>query len=113
MELVGPHHAVDLIALTLGVEMGDRSPEAGDLEHHLCAIVAQERQVAGGLEVVPDVVEDCGVDVALVTAQVRLPAPRQRVEVHALGLFGALAGALPWKHRPVKPRLARRCTRFV
>ena len=99
VELVRAHHAVDLIALALGIEVRDRCPEAGDLEHHLRAIVAQERLVMRGLEVVPDVVEDRRVDVPLVMAEVRLPAARNGVEMDALGLLGALAAALPREHR--------------
>src|SRR6516164_7850162 len=75
MELVWTHHAVDLVALTLGVEVGDRGPEARDLEHHLGAVVAQEREVPGRLVVVPGVVEDRRVDVALVAAEIRPQRP--------------------------------------
>ena len=106
VELVGAHHAVDLVALALGIEVRDRRPEARDLEHHLRAVVGQERLVIGGLEVVPDVVEDRGVDVPLVAAEVRFPAARERVEVDALGLLGALAPALPREHRAPEPRRA-------
>src|ERR1017187_2869431 len=37
VELVRPHHAVDLVALPLGIEVRDRGPEARDLQHHLRA----------------------------------------------------------------------------
>ena len=73
VELVGAHHAVDLPAIAVGVEVRDRGPEARDLEHHLGAVVAQEVDVMSDLVVVPDVVEDRGVDVALVVAE--SPAP--------------------------------------
>ena len=101
MELVGPHHAVDLVAVPLGVVVRDRGPEARDLEHHLGAVVPQELEVAGGLVVLPDVVEDGGAHVALVVAEVGLPLPREGVEVHDLGLLLAVAAALPGEHRPV------------
>ena len=99
VELVRAHHAMDLVALALGIEVRDRCPEARDAEHHFRAIVAQERLVMGGLEVLPDVPEDRRVDVPLVTAEVRLPAARNGVEVDALGLLGPLASALPREHR--------------
>ena len=108
VELVRAHHAVDLVALALGVEAGDRCQEARDLEHHLRTVVAQERLVIGGLVVVPDVVEDRRVDVPLVAAEVRLPAARNRVEVDPLGLLDSLAPALPWEHRTQEPCLPRR-----
>ena len=59
----------------------------------------------GGLEVVPDVVEDRRVDVPLVVAEVGLPAARERVEVDPLGLLDALAPALPREHRTTEPCL--------
>ena len=108
VELVRAHHPVDLITLAVRVEPGDGRPEAGDLHHHLRAVVPQERQVPGGLEVVPDVVEDGRVHMALVAAEVRLPPPGQRVEVDPLGLLLALAAALPREHRPAEARLTGR-----
>src|SRR5262249_10796090 len=108
MELVGAHHAMDLVTLALGVEVPDRCPEARDAEHHLRAIIAQERLVVGGLEVLPDVPEDRRVDVPLATAEVRLPAARYGVEVDALGLLGSLASALPREHRAPESFLSRR-----
>ncbi len=93
--------------------MGDRGPEARDLQHHLRAVVAQEGQVLGGLEVVPDVVEDRRVDVPLVVAEIGLPAARERVEMHALGLLLALAAALPGEHRTAQPCLAGRRARLA
>ena len=108
MELVGAHHAVDLVALALGVEVRDGRPEPRDLQHHLRAVAFDERVVAGGLEVAPDVEEDRGVDVPLVAAEIRLPAARQRVEVDALGLLAALAAALPREHRAPEPGLPGR-----
>src|SRR6266704_6816387 len=106
------YHAADLVALPRGVEVSDRCPEARDLEHHLRAVAVEELQVIGGLEVVPDVVEDGGVDVPLVMAEVRLPAARQRVEVDALGFLGALAAALPGEHRAPESCLPGRCPRL-
>src|SRR3984893_7421798 len=108
VELVRSHHAVDLVALALGVEVGDRGPEARDLQHHLGAVVAHEGQVLGGLEVVPDVVEDRRVDVPLVVAEVGLPAARERVEVDPLGLLLAFTAALPREHRAAQPCLTGR-----
>ena len=66
VELVGPHDAVDLPAIAVGIEVRDRGPETRDLEHHLGAVIAQEVDIMSGLVVVPDVVEDGGVDMALV-----------------------------------------------
>ena len=69
--LVGTHHAADAVAV-LDVVIGrDRRPEPGDLEHHLCAEEAQELEVARRLEVLPDVVGDRRVDVALEVRRVR------------------------------------------
>ena len=76
VELVRAHDAVDLIAVPVRVEAGDRGPEARDLEHHLGAVLAQEVEVLGDLVVAPDVVEDRGVDVPLVVTEVRLPVAR-------------------------------------
>ena len=99
VELVGPHHPMDLIAIAFGVVMRERGPEAGDLQHHLRPVVEHELGVAGRLVVVPDVVEDRGVHMALVVAEVPLPASRERVEVDDLGLLLAVAAALPRVHR--------------
>src|SRR6266496_3242934 len=94
-DLVRAHYPVDLVAVAVRVELGDGRPEACDLHHHLRAVIPREGQITCGLEVVPDVVEDCRVHMALVTAEVRLPAPGQRVEVDPLGLLLAFAAALP------------------
>jgi hypothetical protein len=107
VELVRAHDAVDLVAVPVRVEAGDRGPEARDLQHHLGAVLAQEVEVLGGLVVAPDVVEDRGVDVPLVVAEVRLPAARQWVEVDDLRLFPAVAAALPRVHRAPVAGLAR------
>src|SRR5205807_1737804 len=98
-----------LIALTLGVEDGDRCPQARDLQHHLRAVVTQELLVAGGLVVVPDVVEDRRVDVTLVAAEVRLPGARQRIEVDLLGLLDPLAAALPMPRRAARTSPRSQC----
>ena len=113
VELVGAHDAMDLVAVALGVVVRDRAPEAGDLEHHLGAVVAQEVEVVGRLVVVPDVVEDRRVDVALAVAEVRVPVPRQRVEVDDLRLLAAVAAALPREHRARVARRACRRPRFA
>ena len=99
VELVGTHHAVDLVAVACRVVVRDRGPEPGDLQHQLGAVVAQELQVVSGPIVLPHVVEDRGVDVALVVTEVGIPLARQRVQVHHLGLLGAVAAALPREHR--------------
>jgi hypothetical protein len=113
VELVRAHHPVDLVAVAIWVEVRDRRPEPGDLEHHLRAMVTKERQVLGCLEVMPDVVENRGVDVALVAAEIRLPTARKRVQVDSLRLLLALAAALPWEHGAAEARLVGRRTRFV
>src|ERR1700730_7371147 len=98
VELVGTHHAVDLVAITLRVEMRDARPEASYLEHHLGAVLEQKVLVGSGLKVMPDVVEDGRVHVALDAAQVRLPDPRARVHMDDLRLLGAITSALPGIH---------------
>src|SRR5215213_6095340 len=109
MELVGSHDAVDLVPLTVGVEAGEAGPEAGDLQHHLGAVAEQELGVFGRLVVPPDVVEDGRVDVPLVVAEIPVPPPRPGVEVHDLGLFLAVATALPRVHgSPVAGFFSRR-----
>ena len=108
VELVWAHDAVDLVPVALRVEVGDGGPEAGDVEHHLGAVVEQELQVIGRLVVAPDVVEDIRADVALVVAQVRLPLTRLGVDVHLLGLFLAVRAALPGEHRPLVACLSGR-----
>ena len=99
MELVRSHHPMDLPAIAIRVEVRDRGPEARDLEHHLGAVVAQEVDVVRGLVVLPDVVEDRRVDVALVAREVGLPLTRERVDVDELRLLLAIAPALPRIHR--------------
>ena len=108
VELVRPHHPVDLPAVALGVVVRDRGPEAGDLQHHLGAPVAQEVELVRGQVVLPDGVEDRRADVALVAAEVRLPLAGQRVEVDGLGLLLAVAAALPGVHRPAVAGLVGR-----
>ena len=112
VELVGSHHPVDLVAVARGVVVRERGPEAGDLEHHLRPVVEHELDVAGRPVVVPDVVEDRRVHVALVVAEVRLPAPGERVEVHDLGLLLAVAAALPRVHRAAVAGRPRRSARL-
>ena len=113
MELVRAHHAVDLVAATLRVEVSDAGPETGDLHHHLGARPEQEVGISRGLEVVPDVVEDGRAHVPLIPAQVRVPQPGARVEVHDLGLFLAVAATLPGVHRAPVADLASQCAGLV
>ena len=101
MEFVGAHDAVDLVATALRVEVSGAGPKARDLEHHLRAVLLQELGIRGRLIVVPDVVEDGCVDVALVVAEVGVPQSRSRVEMYHLGLFLPVATALPGIHRPL------------
>ena len=61
----------------------------------------------------PDVVEDRGVDVALVAAEIRLPAARERVEVDSLCLLLALTAALPREHGAAEAGLVGRRTRLA
>src|SRR5215217_5706318 len=79
--LVRPHHPADLVAVGGVVVAGDAGPEAGDLQQHLGAVGGQERQVAGDLVVLPDVVGDGEVDVALAVGAVEQPAARAWVQV--------------------------------
>ena len=113
VELVGAHDAVDLPAIAVGIEVCDRRPETRDLEHHLGAVIAQEIDIMSGLVVVPDVVEDGGVDVTLVVREVRIPRPRERVDVDQLRLLLAVASALPRIHRPAVAGLLRAGARLA
>ena len=113
VELVRAHDPVDLPPVALRVVVGDGAPEARDLQQHLGAVVAEELEVVGRVVVAPDVVEDRRVDVALVAAEVRLPASGQRVEVHALGLLVPVAAALPREHGSPAADLARRRARLA
>src|SRR5437764_14626575 len=99
MELVRAHDAVDLIAATFRVEVGDARPETRDLHHHLGARPEQEVGISRGLDVVPDVVEDGRADVPLILARVWFPEPGRSVGLHDLGPFLAAASSLPGVHR--------------
>src|SRR5215216_744226 len=108
MELVRTHDAMDLVSATIRVKLGDGRPEAGDLQHHLGTVAEQEFVVLGRLVVPPDVVEDGRIDVPLVVAEVPIPASRAWVKVDDLGLFLAVATALPRVHRPPVTEYFRR-----
>ena len=96
--LVGAHHAHDLVPVERGIEPGDAGPEAADLEDHLRPVVGHELDVAGHLVVLPDVVGDGHVDVALEMRRVGQPTTRQGVEVDDLCLLAPVAAALPGIH---------------
>ncbi len=108
VELVRAHDAVDLPPIAVRVEVGDGPPEARDLQHHLGPAVAQEVEVVRRLVEVPYVVEDRRADVPLVAAEIRVPAPRERVEVDDLGFLPPVAAALPGVHRPLVAACAGR-----
>jgi hypothetical protein len=67
VELVGSHHARDLVAPLALVVGRDAREEAGDLEQQLGAVGIQELVIVGDLVIAPDVVGDRGIDVALAT----------------------------------------------
>ena len=98
MEFVRADHAVDLPSAPVRIEVRERRPETCDLEHHLGPVFTKEIGVVRDLVVVPDVVEDRGIDVALIAAEITLPPPGQRVGVNDLGLLLAVASALPRIH---------------
>ncbi len=106
--LVGAHHATDLVPIARAVVGGQRCEEACDLDDELRAVEAQERQIAGDLVVLPDVVGDRQTDVALAVRVVGHPPARPRVQVDDLALLAAVAPALPREHRAGEPFGARR-----
>ena len=112
MVLVGAHHAVDLVAVERLVVGGEAGEETRDLEEHLGAVRRQELDVPRALPVLPDVVGDGRIDVALQVADVRQPAAGLRVEVDHLRLFTAVAAALPGEERARKARLVRQPARL-
>jgi hypothetical protein len=107
--LVGAHDAVDLVAVPFRHVRSNRRPEAGNLDQQLGAGEAQERRVPGDQEVLPDVVGDGDVDVALQVRVVGQPAPGLRVEVQPLGFLPPVRPALPGKHCTVETFGSRRC----
>ena len=111
MELVGAHHAVNLIAPPRVIELRQARPEAGDLEQQLGAVALQKLDIVGDLKVLPDVIGDGAAHVALQVGMVRHPALRARIQVQVLGFLLAIAATLPGKHRAVEPRAARRLAR--
>jgi hypothetical protein len=82
--LVGADDTTDAVASQAGVEDGQVSPEAGDLQHHLRALGVQVLRVTGGLAVLTHVVGDRRADVVLEPGAVGQPAPRVGVEVPLL-----------------------------
>jgi hypothetical protein len=68
-------------------------------------VILEERAIAGGLPVAPQVVGDRRVDVALEVAVVGIPSPRHRVEVELLGGLATVAAALPGERGPAAARL--------
>lgn len=96
--LVGSHHTLDLVASDRAVIRGGARPEPSDLEHHLGPVHVEELVIVGRLVVLPDVVGDGGVDVALPEAVVGDPVPRVGIEVQPLALLPPVAAALPRKH---------------
>ena len=85
--------------------MRERRPETCDLEHHLGTVFTKEIAVVRDLVVVPDVIKDRGIDVALIAAEITLPPPGQWVDVNNLGLLLAVASALPRIHGAGQARL--------
>src|SRR5690606_29549643 len=95
---VGAHDSGDVEATGFGIFGGEAGEEAGDFEKHFCAVKDEELAVGGGLPVLPDVVGDGDVDVALAVAVVGNPASGCGIEMDGLGFLAAIAAALPREH---------------
>ena len=74
VKLVGTHHAADLVASAIVIEARDARPEAGDIEDQLRTVGMQKLDIAGDLEVLPDVMGDGTAYVALQDRSYRAPS---------------------------------------
>ncbi len=110
---VGPHDAQDLVTVFLRIPAGDACPKPCDFKEHFTTVKGHELKVAGNLIVLPDVVGDGGVDMALETRIVGYPAPRFGVQVQLLCFLPAVAAALPWIHGAPMPGPAGRLSGSV
>src|ERR1044071_4914312 len=98
MELVGSHHAMNLVAPALLVESRDTRPEARDLDDQLGAVSLQKLDIVGDLVILPDVPDDGAPYMALKVSIIGNPAFRPRIQIQFLGFLLAVAAALPWEH---------------
>ncbi len=98
VELIRPHDAVDDVPVAAMIVGGDAAPEPRDVDDHLCAVVGEELQVAGGLVVLPHVVGHGDAHVALPVSGVGQPPARYGVQVDPLALLAAVTARLPGVH---------------
>ena len=69
--------------------------QARAFDDQLGAVISQEREITGDLEVLPDVVRDREIDVTLEMGVIGEPATRSRVQMEPLRLLLPVAPALP------------------
>ena len=65
MKLVRSHYVTYLVAVQSAVVPGNACPEAGNLDKHLCPVEGEEVEVTGNLVVVPHIIGDGNIDMAL------------------------------------------------
>ena len=106
--LVGPHYPAYVESVTCSVVGRQARPELGDLEDDFRAVLVEKIQVAGRLVVLPGVVGDGGVGMALQMRMVWQPPSRLWVQVHLLGFLAPVGPALPREHGAPAADVARR-----
>src|SRR5271166_799877 len=74
--LIGAHDASDLVAIDCGIVRRCTSPETRDLKYHLGAVEVEKLIVISRLVILPDVIDDRGIDVALPKALIGYPTAR-------------------------------------
>ena len=70
-------------------------------------VVGHKFQIVGGLVVLPDVVGNGRINMALVVGDIGNPPARAGVEVQYLAFFATVAAALPGEHGPPVARLQK------
>jgi len=97
--LVRAQHAEDVVTLARRLVGGEAGEQASDLHDDLGAVIPEEGEVTGDLEVLPHVVRDRKVDVPLELRVIGQPAPGPGIQVEPLRLLPTVASALPREQR--------------
>ncbi len=98
MVFVWTHYTRDLVTPGALVVARNAGPKAGDFKDHLRAVEGHELAIAREHEILPGVVDDGGIDVALPATEVRSPRTGARIEMNLLGFLAPVTAALPWIH---------------
>src|SRR5208337_390528 len=109
---IRPDDAEDFVAIEAFVVSRDAGPELRDFQEHLRAGKVEKVAVARHFGILPDVIGNGRVDVALEQRFIGNPPARSRVEMHDLTFLAAIAAALPRKHRAAIAGGARGAARF-